>query len=138
MIQRIQQKTGKVWKYFLQKAGEGSSSKSQIVIFNTGTIANVKKITDYPSLFLAPIAGRYKKMRHKCGKLFAHFFAGDGEGGEQECDYTRHPDGPHPPDVPTKSHPGTDQTPRQQDTQTNQTPRQTKHAKRPHPLYVLT
>ena len=34
------------------------------------------------------------------------FFAGNLEGGEQECDDTGHPDGPHPPDVPTKPHPG--------------------------------
>ena len=38
--------------------------------------------------------------------MFSHLFAGGREGGEQECDDTRHPDGPHPPDVPTKPHPG--------------------------------
>ena len=44
------------------------------------------------------------------------FFAGNREGGEQECDHSRHPDGPHTPDVPTKSHSGKDQTPRHPET----------------------
>ena len=45
--------------------------------------------------------------------MFSHLFAGGREGGEQECDDTRHPDGPHPPDVSTKSHSGEPQTSRQ-------------------------
>ena len=76
---------------------------------------------------------RESSKKAEIWEKFTHSFAGGREGAEQECDNGRHPDGPHPPDVSTKSHSGRDQTPdtrhpdkqtpRQPDTQTNQTSR---------------